>query len=131
MHSSGEKTLCAYHHCTLVSQAVIIFCTEIPQHANSRHAHKFQQGQAAYTESEACLLTKGPAGRIPRHDYSTRLQQQQSVSLQVAQMLDRQKVQRIASDGLLLAVSSRCVIDSRHVDAVLHQVCRSTASMVP
>ena len=43
--------------------------------------HKFQQGQAAYIEIQACLLTKGPAGTGSRRDYSTRLQQQQGVSL--------------------------------------------------
>ena len=50
---------------------------------NSQEPHEFQQGQAAYTESEACLLTKGPAGTGPRRDYSTRIQQQQGVSLPV------------------------------------------------
>ena len=84
------------------------------------------------TESEACLLIKEDRQhRVP--DVITPLNSNSSWVCcdQVAQVLDRQKVQRIAPNEWLLTVSSRCLIDSRRVGAVPHQVCRSTAGVVP
>ena len=112
------KSLCASHHCTLISQAdnaVTKFYVDNPRRANWKGAHTFQQGQAACRK---LLTRKTDKERVP--DVVTPLNSHSSwvCRYQVAQMLERQKVQRIAFERM--ALGSQCL--SRQGCIVRHQV---------
>ena len=89
------KSLCASHHCTLISQtetAVIQFYVD--HSAQTKQVHVPFNKDRLLAVSEACLLTRKSGKNGSRRDCSPQLQQQH---YQVAQKLDRHQVQRIAS----------------------------------
>ena len=131
------KSLCASHHCMLISQA-------------ESAAINFRQLTARKLNS--CTYLSARTGCLPKSvdkedrqegvpDVVTPLNSDSSwvYHYQVAQILDRHKVQRIAAErwplaaSVCLAVSAsapyRCLIDSRHVNAIPQHVCCSTARM--